>query len=63
MSTPDDNVDIDVCLGCGRYYSCTPSLVNRWRELYNPKPGEVMPQLCWKCLCGGHAEGTAEVEV
>jgi hypothetical protein len=46
----DEDVDIDVCMGCGRYYSCTKSLSDRWRAFYKPKAGEVMPQLCYKCL-------------
>lgn len=48
--TMDDNIDIDVCMGCGRYHGCTPTLVDQWRRLYRPKEREVMPQLCFNCL-------------
>jgi hypothetical protein len=46
----DDNIDIDVCMGCGRYYSAVPSLVDYWRKHFKPRDGEVMPQLCSRCM-------------
>jgi hypothetical protein len=49
-TVPDDDVDIDVCMGCGRYYGMTQSLIDRWCMLYRPTARDVMPQLCWKCL-------------
>lgn len=59
MSHPDDNPEdahIDVCLGCGRYYGTTKSLIDKWYELYKPNK-EVMPQLCYKCLVGNAPHG------
>ena len=52
MVTPDDNMDIDVCMGCGRYYGMTQTLIDVWRVMYRPKDKDVMPQLCWKCMVG-----------
>jgi hypothetical protein len=46
---PDD-CDIDMCLSCGRYYGFTQSLADYWREHYQPKASEIMPQLCFKCM-------------
>ncbi len=45
----DDDMDIDVCLGCGRYYFVTPMLEEAWRESFNYREGAVMDQLCWGC--------------
>jgi hypothetical protein len=47
---PDDNIDIDVCMGCGRYYSITPHLMELWRKSFNYPIDKVMPQLCHKCM-------------
>lgn len=56
--TDADDIDVDVCMGCGRYYGMTQSLVNRWRAVYKPRDNAVMPQECWKCLVGfADAEG------
>lgn len=49
---PDDDIDIDVCLGCGRYYSMTPSLQEAWRKSVNYREGAVMDQLCHRCMRG-----------
>lgn len=49
---PNDDIDIDVCLGCGRYYSMTPSLQEAWRKSVNYREGAVMDQLCFKCMRG-----------
>jgi hypothetical protein len=46
----DDDIDIDVCQSCGGYYGLTEGLIELWRKLYNPKPKDVMPQLCYKCI-------------
>lgn len=52
-----DDIDIDVCLRCGRYYGCTQSLVNIWRNssLYSDK--RIMPQLCFKCMTEEYGDG------
>lgn len=46
----DDNLDIDVCVSCGRYYSVTPMLTEKWRNSFNYRPNSVMDQLCFKCM-------------
>ncbi len=50
---PDDDVHIDVCMSCGRYYGHTQGLSDYWHEHYKPRQDEVMPQLCFKCLENG----------
>jgi hypothetical protein len=48
--TDAGNDHIDVCQCCGRYYGYSPMLEAFWRQHYHPRPGEVMPQLCGKCM-------------
>ena len=48
----DETIDIDVCLGCGRYYGMTKTLFEAWRNSVNYRAGAVMDQLCLKCMEG-----------
>jgi hypothetical protein len=50
MTKHDEDAHIDVCMGCGRYYGYTQSLVDLWyaSRLHNDK--QVMPQLCYSCM-------------
>lgn len=48
----DDDVDIDKCLGCGRYYGTTENMVTQWMNSLGYRDGDVMPQLCHRCLRG-----------
>jgi len=49
--TPDeDDIDIDVCLCCGSYYSLTPTILELWRKSFNYREGAVVPQLCHRCM-------------
>jgi hypothetical protein len=45
-----DNDHIDVCMGCGRYYGHTQMAEDYWRVTFKPGKGQIMPQLCFKCL-------------
>lgn len=47
-----EDVDVDVCLGCGRYYGMSPSLEQAWRSSVNYREGAVMDQLCLRCMEG-----------
>jgi hypothetical protein len=47
-----DDEDIDVCLGCGRYYGYSEALEKAWRENFNFREGAVMDQLCLRCMRG-----------
>jgi hypothetical protein len=49
---PDDDIDVDVCLSCGRYYSVTPALETAWRNSFNYREGAVMDQKCLSCMRG-----------
>jgi hypothetical protein len=50
MTKHDEDAHVDVCMGCGRYYGYTQSLVDLWyaSRLHNDK--QVMPQLCYSCM-------------
>lgn len=50
--TEDNDADIDVCLGCGRYYGTTPMLIEAWHKSVNYREGAVMDQLCYGCMTG-----------
>lgn len=47
---PDEDIDIDVCMSCGRYYGYNQSLKDLWIKTYKPRNGDVMPQLCFNCM-------------
>ncbi len=47
-----EEVDVDVCLGCGRYYGMTEALQEAWRKSFNYREGAVMDQLCLRCMEG-----------
>lgn len=47
-----EDVDIDVCLGCGRYYAMSPELEEAWRNSFNYRPNTIMDQLCLRCMRG-----------
>jgi len=49
---PEEDVDVDVCLGCGRYYGITPALEEAWRKSFDYREGAVMDQLCLRCMEG-----------
>lgn len=50
--TEYDDDDVDVCLGCGRYYGMTQTIEDLWRKSFNYSSTAVMPQLCHRCMCG-----------
>ena len=46
----EDDIDIDVCLSCGRYYSLTQTMIDMWRASISYNAKEICPQLCHKCM-------------
>lgn len=50
----EDNTDddVDICLGCGRYYGMTATLKKAWHKSFNYREGAVMDQLCLRCMRG-----------
>ena len=50
MSDEDDEIDIDVCQHCGRYFAWTPRLREVWIKNWHPGPNELQPQRCLRCL-------------
>jgi hypothetical protein len=50
----DDDVDIDVCQGCGRHYGMTQTIADMWRSSPLYREGTVCPQLCHQCMRREH---------
>jgi hypothetical protein len=46
----NEDVDIDICMGCGRYYSLTDSIIELWRQSPSFDEKQVVPQLCHRCM-------------
>jgi hypothetical protein len=47
----DIEIEVDVCMSCGRYYGMTQSLKDLWYSSdASKRPGAVMAQLCFKCM-------------
>jgi hypothetical protein len=47
----DIDCDVDVCMGCGRYYGITQPLKDLWyASEASKRPGAVMAQLCFMCM-------------
>jgi len=46
----EEELDIDVCQNCGRYFAWTPHLKAVWRKHWHPGENEQQPQRCERCL-------------
>lgn len=44
----EDEIDVDVCMRCGRYFGWTQSIIDCWERI--KKTQRVMPQYCFGCL-------------
>lgn len=47
---PDEDMEIDVCQHCGRYFAWTAALRDAWQKHWRPQPGAVQPQRCFRCI-------------
>ena len=46
----DEDMDIDVCQNCGRYFVWTPRLKELWQKHWKPGETERQPQRCERCI-------------
>lgn len=48
----DIEVDFDVCMCCGKYYTVTDSLKDKAIRVgvWNPNGNGILPQHCFKCI-------------